>query len=74
MMAKCQYVQKNMTGPCAFRNKPSTCIPKEAQANHLSGLSKIKLKKFDQAVEDFTTYENKLPGNPDTIFYQRVCL
>jgi predicted Zn-dependent protease len=70
MMAKCQYVQKKYDRALAFSEEAKRVYPKEAQANHLSGLSKIKLKKFDQAVEEFTTYENKLPGNPNTIFYR----
>jgi tetratricopeptide (TPR) repeat protein len=70
MMAKCQYVQKNYDRALSFSEKAKRVYPKEAQANHLSGLSKIKLKKFDQAVEDFTAYEKKLPGNPNTIFYR----
>lgn len=70
MMAKCQYAQKKYDQALRFSEEAKRVYPKEAQANHLSGLAKIRLKKFDQAVEDFTTYENKLPGNPNTIFYR----
>jgi beta-barrel assembly-enhancing protease len=70
MMAKCQYAQKKYDRALNFSEEAKQVYPKEAQANHLSGLSKIKLKKFEQAVEDFTNYENKLPGNPNTIFYR----
>ena len=70
MMAKCQYAQKKYEQALSFSEQAKRVYPKEAQANHLSGLSKIELKKFDQAVEEFTNYENKLPGNPNTIFYR----
>jgi predicted Zn-dependent protease len=70
MMAKCQYAQKKYDRALNFSEQAKRVYPKEAQANHLSGLSKIQLKKFDQAVEDFTSYQNKLPGNPNTIFYR----
>lgn len=70
MMAKCQYAQKKYDRALSFSEEAKQVYPREAQANHLSGLSKIKLKKFEQAVEDFTNYENKLPGNPNTIFYR----
>lgn len=70
MMAKCQYGQKKYDRALDFSEEAKLVYPEEAQANYLSGLSKIKLKKFDQAVEDFTNYENKLPRNPNTIFYR----
>jgi tetratricopeptide (TPR) repeat protein len=70
MMAKCQYAQKKYDRALNFSEQAKQVYPKEAQANHLSGLSKIQLKKFDQAVEDFNSYQKKLPGNPNTIFYR----
>jgi tetratricopeptide (TPR) repeat protein len=47
--------------------------PKEAQAYHLSGFSKIQLKDFDGAYEEFSSYELLLPGNPNTIFFKGYC-
>ena len=47
--------------------------PKEAQAYHLSGFSKIQLKDFEGAYEEFTSYELLLPGNPNTIFFKGYC-
>lgn len=70
MMAKCQYAQEKYNEAMNYSEQAKKVYPKEAQANHLSGLSKIQLKKYDQAVADFTSYEGKLPGNPNTIFYR----
>lgn len=70
MMAKCQMIKEKYDQVLAFSEKAKQVFPGEAQANHLSGLAKIRLKKFDQAVADFDTYETKLPGNPNTIFYR----
>jgi len=70
MMAKCQMIKKNYDQALRFSEKAKQTYPQEAQANHISGLAKIRLKKFDQAVADFTAYEKKLPGNPNTIFYR----
>lgn len=70
MMAKCQYAQKKYERALRFSEEAKRVYPREAQAHHLSGLSRIRLKRFDQAVEDFTAYEKKLPGNPNTIFYR----
>jgi len=70
MMAKCQYAQKKYDQALRFSEEAKRVYPNEAQANYLSGLTKINLRKFDEAAEDFTAYENKLPGNPNTIFYR----
>jgi predicted Zn-dependent protease len=47
--------------------------PKEAQAYHLSGFSKIQLKDFEGAYEEFSSFELLLPGNPNTIFFKGYC-
>jgi beta-barrel assembly-enhancing protease len=70
MMAKCQMIQKEYDQALGFSETAKQVYPQEAQANHLSGLAKIRLKKFDQAVADFNAYESKLPGNPNTIFFR----
>jgi predicted Zn-dependent protease len=70
MMAKCQMVKEKYDKALRFSEKAKQVYPQEAQANHLSGFAKIKLKKYDEAVADFTAYETKLPGNPNTIFFR----
>jgi beta-barrel assembly-enhancing protease len=70
MMAKCQMIKEKYDKALGFSEKAKQVYPQEAQANHLSGFARIKLKKFDQAVADFTAYETKLPGNPNTIFFR----
>ena len=71
MMAKCQYAQKKYDQALRFSEEAKRVYPNEAQANYLSGLTKINLKKFDEAAEDFTAYENKLPGIR-TLFFIEV--
>ncbi len=70
MMAKCQYAQKKYSEALKFSEQARGVYPNEAQANHISGLSHIQLKKFDNAVEAFNLYQKKLPGNPNTFFYR----
>jgi beta-barrel assembly-enhancing protease len=70
MMTKCQMAKEKYDRALRFSEKAKQVYPQEAQANHLCGLAKIKLKKFDLAVADFDAYEAKLPGNPNTIFYR----
>ncbi len=70
MMAKCQYAQKKYNEALNFTEQAKKAYPDEAQANHLSGLSQIQLRRFDNAVEEFNAYDKKLPGNPNTFFYR----
>ncbi len=70
MMARCQLVTEKYDEALRLAEKAKQVYPEEAQANHISGLAEIKLKKFEQAVSDFNAYETKLPGNPNTIFYR----
>jgi predicted Zn-dependent protease len=70
IMAKCKLSQEKYDQALDFCEKAKQAYPQEAQANHLSGFAKIKLKKFDAAVADFTAYETKLPGNPNTLFFR----
>jgi predicted Zn-dependent protease len=70
IMAKCMLAQEQYDKALRYSEKAKQAYPEESQANHLSGFSKIKLKKFDEAVSDFTAYEQKLPGNPNTLFYR----
>jgi tetratricopeptide (TPR) repeat protein len=70
IMAKCKYSQEEYDQALRYSEKAKQVYPQEAQANHLSGLTKIKLKKFEEAVADFTAYDAKLPGNPNSLFYR----
>jgi predicted Zn-dependent protease len=70
IMAKCKMAREKYDDALRYSEKAKQVYPLEAQANHLSGFSKIKQKKFEAAVADFTAYEKKLPGNPNTLFYR----
>jgi tetratricopeptide (TPR) repeat protein len=70
MMAKCQMAKKKYNQALKFSDQAKQVYPAEAQANHLSGLASINIKKYEKAVQEFNSYESKLPGNPNTIFYR----
>jgi predicted Zn-dependent protease len=70
MMAKCQMAKKKYNQALKFSDQAKQVYPAEAQANHLSGLASINSKKYEKAVQEFNSYESKLPGNPNTIFYR----
>jgi len=70
MMSMSQLVQKKWTVGRQYAEMAQKVYPAEAQAYHLSGFAKIKMKDFEGALEEFSSYEQKLPGNPNTIFFK----
>ncbi len=74
MMTKCQLAQKKDREALAYAEKARQVYPEEAQALHLAGYAKIKLKQYDAAYEDFSAYEKHLPGNPNTLFFKGLSL
>ncbi|WP_372682584.1 M48 family metalloprotease [Desulfosarcina sp.] len=74
LMAKCQLVQKKDSEAERFADQAKQVYPDEAQAYHISGIAKIRNKNYDAAYEDFSIYERRLPGNPNTTFFQGLSL
>lgn len=74
MMAKCQLVQKKDSEAERYANRAKQVYPDEAQAYHISGITRIRNKKYDAALEDFSIYEQRLPGNPNTVFFKGLSL
>jgi predicted Zn-dependent protease len=73
MMSKSQLAQKKNAVGRQYAEMAQKSYPKEAQAYHLSGIAKIRLKDFAGAYEEFNTYEKLLPGNPTTIYFKGYC-
>ncbi len=57
-----------------YASQAKAVYPEEAQAYHVSAMAGLSAKKFDSALANLETYEQKLPGNPNTIFYQGLAL
>ena len=74
LMAKCQLVQKKDSEAERYADRAKQVYPDEAQAYHISGITKIRNKKYESAYEDFSIYERRLPGNPNTVFFQGLSL
>jgi len=74
MMAKCQLAQKKYDEALQYAETAKQVYPREAQAYHLSGFSKIRERRFGSALKDFSSYERLLPGNPNTIFFKGLDL
>ncbi len=66
-------VQNNNAVGRQYAEMAQKAYPQEAQAYHLSGIAKIRLKKFAGAYEEFSTYDRLLPGNPNTIYFKGYC-
>jgi len=74
LMAKCQLMQKKNAEAERYVERAKQVYPDEAQAYHISGITKIRNKQYEAAFQDFSTYEQRLPGNPNTIFFQGLSL
>jgi predicted Zn-dependent protease len=74
MMAKCLMAQKKYKKARRYAELAKKVYPEEAQAHHLSGITKLAKKDFGHAYEDFSSYEKMLPGNPNTIFLEAYSL
>ncbi|MCA1742589.1 MAG: M48 family metalloprotease [Desulfonatronovibrio sp.] len=73
-MAKCNMALENHHEANSFARKAKEVYPQEPQAIHVTGMTNLKLKRFNQALEEFNTYERILPGNPNTVFFQGFSL
>lgn len=74
LMAKCQLAQKKNSEADRYAERAKQVYPDEAQAYHISGITKIRNKKYDGAYQDFSIYERRLPGNPNTMFFKGLSL
>jgi len=74
MSAKCQLTQEKFTQADRLLEKAKSVYPQEAQAVHLSGVTKLKLGKNESAFNEFRRYEQKMPGNPNSVFFQGISL
>jgi len=70
MMSMSQLVQKKWAVGRQYAEMAQQVYPAEAQAYHLSGFAKIQMKDFEGALEEFSSYDKKLPGNPNIIFFK----
>jgi Flp pilus assembly protein TadD len=66
--------QKKYKEARRYAERAKQVYPEEAQAHHLSGITKLAGRDFGRAYEDFSSYEKLLPGNPNTIFLEAYSL
>ncbi|MCP4627356.1 MAG: M48 family metalloprotease [bacterium] len=73
MMSKNQLIHKKWAVGRQYAEMAQQSYPREAQAYHLSGFAKIKLKNYDGALTEFKQYDQVLAGNPNTLFFKGYC-
>ena len=73
MMSKCQLAQKKYADAGRYSTKAKAVYPAEAQGYFLDGYANYQQKKFDKALNDFDTYERRLAGNPNILFFKGAC-
>ena len=73
LMSISNLAQKKYAVGRQYAEMAQKAYPQEAQAYHLSGFSKIQLKDFEGAYEEFNTFDQLLPGNPNTLFFKGYC-
>lgn len=70
MMARCQLIQNKIAEAETYSSQAKSVFPEEAQAYNLDGIAKLQRKKYAAALDDFETYDKRLPGNPGTLFFK----
>jgi beta-barrel assembly-enhancing protease len=73
MMSKSQLLQKKWVVGRQYAEMAQQTYPQEAQAYHLSGFAKIRLKEYDGALEEFSRYDQVLAGDPNSFFFKGYC-
>lgn len=68
MSAKCQLTQEKYSEADQLLEHAKSVYPQEAQAVHLSEVTKLRLGQNQGALDEFVRYEQTLPGNPNTVF------
>jgi tetratricopeptide (TPR) repeat protein len=73
MMAKCRLAQNRVGEALRYAEQARAVYPEEPQADHVIGVAKTRVRRFDSALADFRRYERRLPGNANTVFFQGLC-
>ena len=74
IMAKCQLALNRYEEALKYADAAKKVYPQEAQAYHLSGFTNIGKKRYAAALQDFSSYESRLPGNPNVLFFKGLSL
>jgi beta-barrel assembly-enhancing protease len=72
--AECSLARKRYGEAGEYAEAARSVYPEEPRSYYVSGVSRILVRDWDGALEDFSAYENRLPGNPNTAFLKGFSL
>ncbi len=72
--AECGLARKQYSEARRYAETAQQIYPLEARAYYVSGISRILEKDWAGAYGEFSTYEERLPGNPNTVFLKGFSL
>lgn len=73
LMAKCRLIQKKNAEAADYATAAIQLYPTEPQGHYMAGLAHVGTRQFDRALDNFTTCDRLLPGNPQLTFYMGYC-
>lgn len=73
-MAQCLQAMGKPQEARAYAQTGQSIYPQEAQAQKVAGVLALQLKQPQQAYEDLTRFDQKLPGDPGITFLRGVAL
>lgn len=74
MMSKCKLTLDKSSDAERLSRKASKIYPQEAQAYSINGLVNILNMRYSKAYNQFSRYNEMLPGNPEATFYLGLSL
>ena len=74
MMSECLLAQNKVNEAETYADKAHQVYPQEPKALHFQGVASLMGKGYDKAYQAFQTYEQRLAGNPNTIFLKGYSL
>jgi predicted Zn-dependent protease len=69
LMAKCLLIQDNNKEAASYATAAIQIYPTETQGHYVAGLAHVGTRQFDRALDNFSTCDRLLPGNPQLTFY-----
>jgi len=74
VLARCLLVQENYKDAYTHARRAHDIYPTEGQACQVAGFAALQLKKYNNALQYFNTYDRLLPGNPTIVFFKGYSL
>lgn len=73
LMASCCAAQKKLSEAEKYAQQAHAVYPEEPLAQSVLGVIRTKKGEYGKALNDFSSYEKALPGNPSTVYNKAFC-